>query len=184
MKVLVLGSGSWAMALAWVLRSKGFAVTLWCRREERAAEIRRGKHSLLPGVDLGTGYECAVGTDSLGEGYDFGLSVVPTQHLRGTLQGLGSRLPRDIPWLSASKGLERGKMRLPSQILSEEGCVDVGILSGPSPCRRGGEGGTDGGRLGARVRRDRAAVAGGSFPPVASASTRVQIPPASSGGAF
>ncbi len=134
MKRLVLGSGSWGTALAWVLRSKGIEVVQWCRRGERAVEIEAGEHSLLPGVDLGRGIRCVVGTDLeiLGEEFEFAVSAVPTQHLRPTLQLLQGRLPLDIPWLSASKGLERGSSSLPSQVLREEGVDNVGILSGPS----------------------------------------------------
>ena len=64
---------------------------------------------------------------------DVVISAIPTQMIRSYLQGPGADLPRDVPWISASKGLEKSHQALPSQILKDCGVVDEpGILSGPS----------------------------------------------------
>ncbi|MEM7166783.1 MAG: NAD(P)H-dependent glycerol-3-phosphate dehydrogenase [Planctomycetota bacterium] len=131
MRVLVLGAGSFGTSLACVLASNGIAVDLWCRSDERAADVARGRHSLLS--DLTLPAEIApVRTGALGSNYGFAISAVPTQHLAAVLDAQQSQLPTSIPWVSASKGIEIGTSRLPSGILRDAGIGDVAVLSGPS----------------------------------------------------
>ena len=53
--------------------------------------------------------------------------------IRGYLEGPGADLPRHVPWISASKGLEKGQKCLPTQILRQCGVTtEPGVLSGPS----------------------------------------------------
>ncbi|MEM7261096.1 MAG: NAD(P)H-dependent glycerol-3-phosphate dehydrogenase [Planctomycetota bacterium] len=131
-RCLVLGSGSFAAALAHVLKRRGAEVTMLCRREERAEELRRGEHGSLPGVTLASGLEATTELDPNRE-FHFGLSVVPTQRLRSVLEARGDFLPRGLPWISASKGIEIGTGLRPSEILAE---FDLDpspmVLSGPS----------------------------------------------------
>ena len=102
MRCLVLGSGTWGASLAWVLRQNGHQVVLWCRREERARELRQGRHGYLPGVDLGPGFDTVVGDEAPAGDFDIGVSTIPTQHLRKTVEALLPRLPRGLTWVSGS----------------------------------------------------------------------------------
>ncbi len=133
MKVLVVGSGTWGTALAHVAQNAGMDVTVHCRRQERAAELASGRHSFLPELSLGAGFKvCVAGVDPV-PASDVVISAIPTQMIRSYLQGPGADLPRDVPWISASKGLEKSHQALPSQILKDCGVVgEPGILSGPS----------------------------------------------------
>jgi len=133
MKALIAGSGTWGTALAHVARRAGMDVTVHCRRAERAQELSSGRHSFLPGLDLGEGYPvCVSDHDSIPE-IDVVICAVPTQKIREYLHGPGKNLPRDVPWISASKGLEMGEGALPSRILQECGVSsEPGVLSGPS----------------------------------------------------
>ena len=133
MKVLVAGSGTWGTALAHVARNAGHEVTLHCRRQERAEELAQGRHSFLPDLSLKAGFQvCVAGVDPVPD-TDLVISAIPTQRIRDYLHGPGADLPRDVPWISASKGLEQGRHALPSQILRDCGVTDEpGILSGPS----------------------------------------------------
>lgn len=133
MKCFVLGSGSWGTALAGHLSGKGCDVVQWCRRPERAREIEQGRHSLLEGVTLTNPIRTKVAGDPTETGYALALSAIPTQHLRPVLEAHRTEFPLGVPWISASKGLELRRGRLPSQILTECGVVpEVAILSGPS----------------------------------------------------
>ncbi|MGE3165987.1 MAG: NAD(P)H-dependent glycerol-3-phosphate dehydrogenase [Planctomycetota bacterium] len=130
----VLGAGSFAVALTQVLVRNGFRVRLWCRRPERAAALRSGCLPLQP--DLASWHDrvAAIEPGDRADGpYAIAISVVPTQHLRRVLAERSSEIPADVPWVSASKGIEIGTQALPSQILRAAGLAhEVGVLSGPS----------------------------------------------------
>ncbi|NHZ47225.1 NAD(P)H-dependent glycerol-3-phosphate dehydrogenase, partial [Nitratidesulfovibrio liaohensis] len=69
------------------------------------------------------------------EGADVVLSVVPCQQVRGVLRGLRPLLPREVVFVSASKGVETGSMRTIAEMVAEE--LDgldprYAVLSGPS----------------------------------------------------
>lgn len=131
MKVLVLGAGSFGTSLACILASNQAEVELWCRSQSRWAEINEGRHSLLPSLQIPESIR-PVTSEQLSTDYDFAVSAVPTQHLAGVLTENSDRLSSAIPWVSASKGIEVGSARLPSQILRDIGVEQVAVLSGPS----------------------------------------------------
>ena len=133
MRMLIVGSGTWGTALAHVARRAGIEVVIHCRRAERAAELSRGEHSFLPDLALEEGFKvCVADQDPIPE-VDMVLCAVPTQKIREYLLGPGQQLPRESPWISASKGLEKGTGALPSKILQECGVdAEPGVLSGPS----------------------------------------------------
>lgn len=133
MRVLIAGSGTWGTALAHVARQAGAEVTIHCRSRERADELARGQHGLLPGQSLGAGFDVSVaGHEPIGA-TDLVICAVPTQILRSYLEGPGGELPRDAMWVSASKGLELETLKLPSEILTDCGVTeDPAVISGPS----------------------------------------------------
>ena len=115
-----------------VLARAGREVTLLCRRSEIAEQLRLGTHPSFPGVTLPDGIETRVFGEPL-PAVEFAISTVPTQKLRGVLSEIAPTLPKDVPWVTGSKGLEIGTQSLPSQILGEFGIrLEVAILSGPS----------------------------------------------------
>ena len=133
MRVLIAGSGTWGTALAHVARQAGADVTIHCRSRERAEQLARGQHGLLPDSSLGAGFEVSVAGEGAIEPTDVVISAVPTQMLRSYLAGPGADLPRDAFWVSASKGLERETLLLPTGILSQCGVSeDPAVISGPS----------------------------------------------------
>lgn len=123
------------MALAWQFAQRGADVTIWCRREERRAEIAAGRHSLLPGVRVPTNVQPVCGVAGLAEMRPptVAISAVPVQKLREVLRLCSASLPRSCPWVSASKGIEIGTLQRPSEILQDyELGTEVAVLSGPS----------------------------------------------------
>lgn len=132
MNCLIVGSGTFATCLATVLAGKGTRVALWCRRPERAEEIRRGRHSSLPDVALSDRIEPWDGVAPLPFTPDFVISAVPTQKLRVSLETCRERLPVDVPWVSVSKGVELDSLSRPSAVIEQELGVSCAVLSGPS----------------------------------------------------
>ncbi|MCA8960834.1 MAG: NAD(P)-dependent glycerol-3-phosphate dehydrogenase [Planctomycetes bacterium] len=132
-RVLIFGSGSFAVGLAHVLRRRGAEVWVLCRREERVREIIARRHGSLPGIDLAEGIRATLELSGDAPSFDFAISAVPTQRLRSSLELRSSELPAGIPWISASKGIELRTGFRPSEIIAAFGLdAAPAVLSGPS----------------------------------------------------
>jgi glycerol-3-phosphate dehydrogenase (NAD(P)+) len=96
-------------------------------------ERTRANPRFLPGVRLPPGL---VVTGDAAEAFDGAVlvvSAVPTQFVRATWTGLAPALPRGVPLVSVSKGIEVATLEFPSRILAETaGPRRLAVLSGPS----------------------------------------------------
>lgn len=122
MRIAVLGAGSWGTALAKVVSDKGHRVTLWGRRPELAAEIRekRENATFLPGARLA---DTLTPTSDLAEALDGAellLVAVPTHGIRETLRHCASLVPKGIPVVSATKGIEQDTLFFVNEMLESE----------------------------------------------------------------
>ena len=139
----ILGGGSWAIALAVLLRGRGHAVRMWEFDETDALMLaRKREHPVkLPGIIIP---DDVLITNSIAEVIDpaeFVICVVPSQTMRATLKHLvdsatPATLSRIEGWIICSKGVECGTLKLMSDILIEEipGLTEakIVVLSGPS----------------------------------------------------
>jgi glycerol-3-phosphate dehydrogenase (NAD(P)+) len=132
----ILGAGAWGTATALVLaQNPDHRVALWSARLENATELhlRRENVRLLPGVPIPDSIVLTADPGIALDGVDLIVSAIPTVHLRSTLSAIASRLPRDIPILSLSKGIEIHTFLRPTEILRELlGPRALAVLSGPS----------------------------------------------------
>ena len=133
-----MGAGSWGTALARLLAHKGHAVSLWVY-EANLAERLRGTHEndrYLPGVALPQSLQASSDIATVLSGVGVVLFAVPSHAARGVLMQAAPFLSPDIPIISATKGIERESLRLPSEIIREalgrEDDSRIAILSGPS----------------------------------------------------
>ena len=138
MKVSVIGAGSYGTCLAKHLGDQGYDLTLWCRNEERAAEITssRVNETYLPGFTLP---ECITVTSDLEEAVsDRGMviGVTPSQAARDVFGRAAKFMREDAIVVNASKGLEEDSyMRVDqiySDIFSPEIAARSAYLSGPT----------------------------------------------------
>ena len=134
-RVLVIGDGGWGTALALAAHRAGNAVAVWSVDPSYAEEVARTRENrkFLPGVVIPKELEWTSDAAAAARGATLALSVVPTQFVRATLgnfQGLLS----GVPIFSATKGLERGTLLRPTQIIAQ--CLGpsavLGAISGPS----------------------------------------------------
>jgi len=128
----VLGATSWGITLAGLLERSGNEVAVFTRTPSEAAEVdaRRGLDR-LPELRLGPRVTVhAVPFD--GPELDGLVVAVPAQHLRAAVSQSG--LPRDIPVLSAAKGIELASGARMSQVLEAEGWPPalIAAVSGPN----------------------------------------------------
>ncbi len=142
LKISVIGAGSWGTALAVLLASKDYAVSLWGHRSEHIDElIREGKNSkylpealfpknLRPTADL----QEAVGQSSLI------VMAVPSHSYRMVFKQLLQFLTEKCRIVSAVKGIENSSLQTMTQVMEnvlEEKKLrglnlELGVISGPS----------------------------------------------------
>lgn len=136
MKIGVIGDGGWGTALALLLHERGHAVRIWGAFPEYLAEMRRTRHNrkFLHGVLLPPEIEFCEDFASFAKDAEMFLSVVPTVHLRKTMEKFRASYPAGTPIVSATKGIEIGTLRLPSEIILETlgAKTPVAVLAGPS----------------------------------------------------
>lgn len=122
MRVAVLGSGSWGTALAKVLSDKGHRVMLWGRRAELVSEIRtkRENTTFLPGFRLADTLEATADPGEALHGAEMLVIAVPTHGLRETLRRCEALIPRGIPVVSATKGIEQETLQFVNEMIASE----------------------------------------------------------------
>lgn len=138
LKITVMGAGSWGTALGHFLATSGHEVTMWAFEPEVVDGINREhrnplymKDAVLPDSLRASGdYATAL------QGAQMVLFVIPAQLVRPCLKQLPDLLPRDVPLVICSKGIERGTLctmeELFKQELPEHFHRYITILSGPS----------------------------------------------------
>lgn len=134
MKTAVIGSGGWGTALALTLLRNGHQVSLWCRREEKCAEMRQtGENPQLKGISLPKELEL---TTDLSVVQDCRLVVLatPSFAVRQTARSLAPHLSEGTVLVLVSKGIEKESLLLLHQVVEEEvgGKCPVAVLTGPS----------------------------------------------------
>jgi len=133
-KLGVIGAGAWGTALAQVGVRAGLEVCLQAREPEVVDSIRRSgvNAAFLPDVPLDPSIRVTPDMADL-SGCDLILAVPPAQHMRGTLAAFAPHAPAGAPIVLCSKGIERGSLKLMTEVLAETvPGAPAAILSGPS----------------------------------------------------
>ncbi|UFN50404.1 NAD(P)H-dependent glycerol-3-phosphate dehydrogenase [Roseomonas sp. OT10] len=128
-RVAVIGAGAWGTALTVQAARAGAEVSLWARDPARAAAMRAGgTNPRLPSASL-AGIRVTTDAAEALDGAGLAVLAVPVQPLRATLAGLPP-LPAAVV---VAKGVERGTLRLPLEILAEaRPGLPAAVLSGPN----------------------------------------------------
>lgn len=130
----VIGGGAWGTALAQSCARGGLTVRLQAREAEVVESInaRHENEAFLPGVKLDPGVIAVADLADLA-GKDFILAVPPAQHMRSVLKALAPHVRAGTPVVLCSKGIERGTLKLMTDVLKEEvPQARPAVLSGPS----------------------------------------------------
>lgn len=107
MKVFVLGTGGWGIALAMLLHQNGHEVTSWTFFEEECSLLRRERanEKLLPGVKIPEGIE--ITTDLSGAvAADLIVMAVPSFAVASTAEHLAGIVPAGTVIVNVGKGLD------------------------------------------------------------------------------
>ena len=133
----VLGAGSMATAVSFLMASNGYEVLMWARRREVADVINRKKVNVeyMPWLVLP---EKVKATTDIRECIEFADSIILAIPSRGVVklcEELRSLSVHGKTWLSVVKGMDTASKRTVSRILSDELKVDeskIVVLSGPN----------------------------------------------------
>jgi glycerol-3-phosphate dehydrogenase (NAD(P)+) len=143
MNIGILGAGSWGIALAVLLHSKGHHLTMWEFSPDAARFLdeKRELPTKLPGIIIPPEVRITNGIAELFDNSEIVLCVVPSQTMRQTLKTAATSVSRPVldgikGWVMASKGIETGTLELMTDVLIDEipglGADRVAVLSGPS----------------------------------------------------
>lgn len=127
MKIAVIGAGGWGTALSIVLDSEGHDIVLW-GRDTLVLKKQRENKKYLPGARLSDTINITSENEIEAELY---VVAIPVQFVRNVLVKL--KLNNENTVVSASKGIELGTLKRPSEVLEEIiGAKKLFVLSGPS----------------------------------------------------
>lgn len=131
-RIAVIGAGAWGTALAVQAARAGHPVALWARDAARTEAIAAARENAryLPGVPLPDGIAVTNDLAATLDGAAIALLVVPAQALRAVLAAMPAATP---PLILCCKGVERGTLKLPLEVLAERRpSARAGVLSGPN----------------------------------------------------
>ncbi len=138
MRTSVIGSGSFGTALANVLAQNAAEVRLW-GRDPALVEVINGRHenaSYLPGIPLSTNIRATVNLAEALDGSELVVLATPSQATREVLRQAAAYLPKRVPLMTVSKGIENETLLtmtgLMASCLPAEHHDYLAILSGPS----------------------------------------------------
>ena len=136
-EVSVIGAGAWGTAIAQHIAGNSVNVLVWAYEKEVVKEINdsRTNSVFLPGFKLNENIR-ATGDLSRACANKMIFFVVPSHVLDGVVKEAAVHITGDTIVVSAAKGIENERLRLPSQILQEhlpEGAAKKLVcISGPS----------------------------------------------------
>lgn len=136
-RIGVLGTTTWGTTLGMMLARRGFEVTLWARTDEEAAQLNRTRrHRFLPAHEFPPTMLVSADLDETFHDVAMALVVVPSVALRENVRHAAAQLAHTRIVLGATKGIEQGTGKRPSERMVEElrqplAC-HVGVLSGPN----------------------------------------------------
>lgn len=132
MKISVLGSGGWGIAISLAAKRNGHSVVLWSLFEKEVKDLlfRRESRKLLPGVKIP---EEVLITNNLSDADDSDIVIiaVPSNAVRETAKRISTINNVGIV-VNLAKGLEAGSLKRLSEVIADEVKLPVVVLSGPS----------------------------------------------------
>lgn len=134
-RIAVIGAGAWGTAIAAAAERAGSDVTLWARETEVVEAINNHHENtvFLAGIPLSPSIKA---TDDLAPiiASDALFLVVPSQFLGGMCKQLKEAgLPASTPLVLCSKGIERGTLRLMTEVVEEVLPENpLAVMSGPT----------------------------------------------------
>ena len=133
MKVIVLGSGGFGLAIAVNLNSTGNDVTVWSAFESEIEDIKRDgeNKAKLPGVHISSNIHLTSDISEV-KGKELVVFGIPVSFVRDVARKAAPYIDEKAVVVNSGKGLEAGSLKRMSEVISEETGKPTAVLTGPS----------------------------------------------------
>lgn len=120
-RITIIGDGAMGCVCAGLLCDKSLNVTMWGYDSDQLAQIEKaGENKIfLPGYKLPENLHFQADDEKAFDGAELVVSAVPCQFMRSVWQRLKDNLPEGVPIVSVTKGIEKGTLLRPSEMLCE-----------------------------------------------------------------
>jgi glycerol-3-phosphate dehydrogenase (NAD(P)+) len=134
-KISIIGDGGWGTTLGVLLAKKGFGVTIWGVFPDYIELLRQRRENIkfLPGVKIPQSIHLTSDMADALKDSQLVVLATPSQHTRAVLDMLKLNDLSGKAFVSVSKGIENGTLKLMSELIIEVlGDVPLAMLSGPT----------------------------------------------------
>jgi len=134
-KTVILGAGSWGIALAKLLTENKHEVTVWSIDPEEVSMLKTygEQKAKLPGVILPGTVEYTTDMSAALKDKELVVLAVPSPFIRSTAKEAAPYIADGTICVCVAKGIEESSLKLLNEVIEEEiPGADVAVLSGPS----------------------------------------------------
>lgn len=119
--ITILGDGAMATVCSVLLTQGGHSVTMWSAFEQSIEQLLQDRENrkFLPGVRIPPSVRLSANDSECFDGATMVVCAIPSQYVRSAWQRLGQYLPRSIPIVSVTKGIENQTLLRPTQIIAD-----------------------------------------------------------------
>ncbi len=121
MKISILGSGTWGIALSRVLSLNGHQVVVWSKFPEESRSLHETRTAPnLPGIAIPETITFTSDPEETVRDAAFIFTVVPSIYMRDTVRLFAPVVKGDPIWVNASKGIERKTLMTLTEVICDE----------------------------------------------------------------
>jgi glycerol-3-phosphate dehydrogenase (NAD(P)+) len=119
--ITILGDGAMATVCSILLTQNGHSVTMWSAFEQSVEQLLQDRENrrFLPGARIPPAVRLTANDADCFEAATLIVSAIPSQYMRSAWQRVGPYLPRNIPIISVTKGIENQTLLRPTQIIAD-----------------------------------------------------------------
>ncbi len=135
MKIGILGTGAYGLALATVLKRNHHTLTMWTKFEEERVllETERGNQKLLPGIYMEEDIEFTCDIKKACLEKDLIIIAVPIAYFENTVESIKDVIDNKVAICIATKGIEQRSGAFAHELLLKHtNIVHFAVLSGPT----------------------------------------------------